>query len=145
MRRTLVRRCRAQPKCRLTKTTLDLILSFDVSRNLDINDAAKTFATLGHPDRLAAFRLLMRVAAQGVRPIEIAEARGLKLNTLSHHLADFTSSGLVTVTRLGRTLFYAADLDKAVALIGYLALDVGRARPNVLAPLLPLQKRTALK
>ena len=110
---------------------------------MEIFVATKTFATLGHPDRLAVFRLLMRFAPQGVRPTEIAEALGLKQNTLSHHLADLTSSGLVNVERQGRSLFYAADLDTAESLIGYLALDVGRARPDLLAPLQPMQKDSA--
>lgn len=110
---------------------------------MEIHVATKTFATLGHPDRLAVFRLLMRFAPQGVRPTEIAEALGLKQNTLSHHLADLTSSGLVKVERQGRSLFYAADLDTAESLIGYLALDVGRARPDLLAPLQPMQKDSA--
>jgi ArsR family transcriptional regulator, arsenate/arsenite/antimonite-responsive transcriptional repressor / arsenate reductase (thioredoxin) len=110
---------------------------------MEIFVATKTFATLGHPDRLAVFRLLMRFAPQGVRPTEIAEALGLKQNTLSHHLADLTSSGLVKVERQGRSLFYAADLDTAESLIGYLALDVGRARPDLLAPLQPMQKDSA--
>ena len=110
---------------------------------MEIHVAIKTFATLGHPDRLAVFRLLMRFAPQGVRPTEIAEALGLKQNTLSHHLADLTSSGLVKVERQGRSLFYAADLDTAESLIGYLALDVGRARPDLLAPLQSMQKDSA--
>ena len=97
--------------------------------------AAHAFATLGHPGRLAVFRLLMRFAPQGVRPTEIAEALGLKLNSLSHHLADLTASGLVGVERQGRSLYYAVDLDATEGLIGYLALDVGRARPDLLAPL----------
>jgi protein-tyrosine-phosphatase len=98
--------------------------------------AAHAFATLGHPGRLAVLRLLMRFAPQGVRPTEIAEALGLKPNTLSHHLADLTASGLVRVTRVGRSLYYAVDLDTTEGLIGYLALDVGRGRPDLLAPLL---------
>jgi protein-tyrosine-phosphatase/DNA-binding transcriptional ArsR family regulator len=101
------------------------------------------FATLGHPGRLAVFRLLMRFAPQGVRPTEIAEALGLKQNTLSHHLADLAASGLVTVTRQGRSLFYAVDLEATEGLIGYLALDVGRARPDLIAPLLAARKEIA--
>ena len=107
--------------------------------------AVHAFATLGHPGRLAVFRLLMRFAPQGVRPTEIAEALALKPNTLSHHLADLVASGLVGVTRSGRSLFYAVDLDAAEALIGYLALDVGRARPDLLVPLLTNRKDTAMR
>jgi protein-tyrosine-phosphatase/DNA-binding transcriptional ArsR family regulator len=98
--------------------------------------ATHAFATLGHPDRLAVFRLILRFAPQGVRPTEIAEALGLKQNTLSHHLADLTASGLVQVDRHGRSLFYSVDLDRTEALIGYLALDVGRARPDLISPLM---------
>jgi protein-tyrosine-phosphatase/DNA-binding transcriptional ArsR family regulator len=97
--------------------------------------ATRAFATLGHPGRLAVFRLLMRFAPRGVRPTEIAAALGLKPNTLSHHLADLTAAGLVGVDRQGRSLYYAVDLDMTEALIGYLALDIGRARPDLLAPL----------
>jgi protein-tyrosine-phosphatase/DNA-binding transcriptional ArsR family regulator len=106
--------------------------------------AAHAFATLGHPDRLAVFRLILRFAPQGVRPTEIAEALGLKQNTLSHHLADLTASGLVQVDRHGRSLFYSVDLDRTEALIGYLALDVGRARPDLLSPLTP-RKEPAMR
>ncbi|MFN4100589.1 MAG: metalloregulator ArsR/SmtB family transcription factor [Pararhodobacter sp.] len=98
--------------------------------------AALAFATLGHPGRLAVLRLLMRFAPRGVRPTEIAAALGLKPNTLSHHLADLTGAGLVTVSRQGRSLFYAADLEVTEGLVGYLALDLGRARPDLLSPLL---------
>lgn len=112
---------------------------------MELNRATEAFATLGHPGRLAVFRLLMRFAPQAVRPTEIAEALGLKQNTLSHHLAALTASGLVTVTRQGRSLFYAVDLDVTEALIGYLALDVGRARPDLLAPLITARKDAAMR
>lgn len=104
--------------------------------------ATQAFATLGHPDRLAVFRLLMRFAPRGVRPTEIVEALGLKTNTLSHHLADLTSAELVQVERQGRSLFYSVDLDTTEGLIGYLALDVGRARPDLLSSLTSSDKES---
>ena len=110
---------------------------------METENAAHAFATLGHPARLAVFRLLMRFAPQGVRPTEIADALSLKQNTLSHHLADLTASGLVGVERQGRSLYYAVDLDATEGLIGYLALDVGRARPDLIGPLLSVQKDVA--
>ncbi len=110
---------------------------------MEQNRAAHAFAILGHPGRLAVFRLLMRFAPQGVRPTEIAAALGMKQNTLSHHLADLTASALIQVDRHGRSLLYSVDLNTAEGLIGYLALDVGRARPDLLAPLLSAQKDAA--
>jgi len=99
---------------------------------MEQNRAARAFATLGHPGRLSVFRLLMRFAPRGVRPTEIAEALGLVANTLSHHLADLAAAGLVQVERRGRSLFYSADLTATTGLVGYLALDVARARPDLL-------------
>ena len=109
---------------------------------MESNRAATAFSTLGHPGRLAVFRLLMRFAPRGVRPTEIAEALALKPNTLSHHLSDLVASGLVQVERQGRSLFYSVDLDTTEGLIGYLALHVGRARPDLVPPLLPARKET---
>lgn len=103
---------------------------------METSRATTAFATLGHPGRLAVFRLLMRFAPQGVRPTDIAAALGLKQNTLSHHLADLSAAGLVRVERQGRSLLYAVNLATTEALIGYLALDVARARPDVLFPAL---------
>ncbi|GHF46409.1 metalloregulator ArsR/SmtB family transcription factor [Seohaeicola zhoushanensis] len=107
---------------------------------MDINTATSAFATLGHPGRLAVFRLLMRHAPHGVRPTEIAETLGLKQNTLSHHLSDLAASGLVQVERQGRSLLYSVNLDQTEGLIGYLALDVGRGRPDLLSSLLASAK-----
>ena len=104
---------------------------------MEQNTASHAFATLGHPGRLAVFRLLMRFAPRGVRPTEIAAALGLKANTLSHHLADLSAAGLARVERRGRSLYYSVDLHSSEMLIRYLALDVGRARPDLTGALAP--------
>ena len=103
---------------------------------MESSHAAQAFLALGHAGRLAVFRLLMRFAPRGVRPTEIATAVGLKPNTLSHHLADLAAAGLVHVRRHGRSLYYAVDLGTAEALLGYLALDAGRGRPDLLSSLI---------
>jgi ArsR family transcriptional regulator, arsenate/arsenite/antimonite-responsive transcriptional repressor / arsenate reductase (thioredoxin) len=112
---------------------------------MEISSASQIFATLGHPGRLGVFRLLMRFAPQGVRPTDIAAALGLKQNTLSHYLADLTASGLIDVTRHGRSLLYSVDLDMTEDLIGYLVLDVGRARPDLLPLSLASQKERIMR
>lgn len=123
------------------KASLDGDLYFHHSGNMEQKDAAHAFSTLGHPDRLDVFRLLMRFAPQGVRPTEIAAALGLKQNTLSHHLADLAAAELIHVNRRGRSLYYAANLDTAERLLRYLALDVGRARPELVSPLVGKHQR----
>ena len=98
-------------------------------------EATEILATLGHPGRLAVFRLLMRFAPQGVRPTEIAGALDLKPNTLSHHLSDLETVGLIRAERQGRNLFYSVRLDQLSDLIAYLVTDMGRGRPELTRPL----------
>lgn len=104
---------------------------------METETAATAFSALGHPGRLAVFRLIARFAPRGARPKDIAEALGMKPNTLSHHLSDLAAAGLVRADRRGRSLLYGIDLDATAALIGYLGLDVARGRPEVLSPLTP--------
>jgi len=98
---------------------------------MEQSDATQAFATLGQTGRLSVFRLLMRFAPQGVRPTEIAQALDLRPNTLSHYLSDLTTCGLVTQRRDGRSIYYAVNLPSAHALVSYLVLDLGRARPDL--------------
>ncbi|MBF9034942.1 helix-turn-helix domain-containing protein [Rhodobacterales bacterium HKCCE2091] len=112
---------------------------------MEIDSASTAFSTLGHPGRLAVFRLLMRFAPRGVRPTEIAESLGLKQNTLSHYLLALTTAGLVSAERRGRSLLYSVDLATAEDLIGYLALDVGRARPDLIETVLSARKERPMR
>ncbi len=96
-------------------------------------DAVLAFSTLGHPGRLSVFRLLMRFAPNGVRPTEIAEALGLKQNTLSHHLSDLETAGLIQGERQGRSLFYSVRFDRMTSLVRYLVDDCCRGRPDICA------------
>ncbi|SEM53274.1 transcriptional regulator, ArsR family [Gemmobacter aquatilis] len=103
---------------------------------MEIDAATRLFSALGHTGRLLVFRLLMRHAPHGVRPTEIAEALGLKQNTLSHYLAELEAAGLVRSERHGRSIHYAADIETAAALIAYLFADCGRSRPELSSPFL---------
>ena len=93
--------------------------------------AQTAFAALGHEGRLAVFRLLMRFAPHPVRPSEIAEALGVKANTLSGYLSDLTQAGLIHAKRDGRSLYYQVDLDACDGLVGYLVNDCCRGRPEI--------------
>lgn len=92
-------------------------------------------ATLGHPQRLALFRLLMRRYPDRVPATELALALGLKPNTLSTYIGALMQSGLVTQERQGTSLRYAIDLGAARDTIGYLLNDCCRGRPEICTPL----------
>ncbi|MBR9762107.1 MAG: helix-turn-helix domain-containing protein [Rhodobacteraceae bacterium] len=93
------------------------------------NDAAALLSTLGHPQRLRVWRLLMRRYPQAVAAGEIAEATGLKASTLSVYLSALRQAGLVGQQRQGTSLLYRAETGTADALLGYLFSDCCRGRP----------------
>ncbi|MDF2234994.1 metalloregulator ArsR/SmtB family transcription factor [Albimonas sp. CAU 1670] len=93
------------------------------------------FAALGHPGRLAVFRLLARRAPDGVRPSEIAEALGMKPNTLSVNVMALARAGLVTSERRGKSVFYSIDLARTGGLVDFLVSDCCRGRPELCLPL----------
>ncbi|RFP89494.1 ArsR family transcriptional regulator [Rhodobacteraceae bacterium 63075] len=90
--------------------------------------------TLGHPQRLALFRLLMRRYPGRVPASELAHALELKPNTLSGYLNALRQAGLVTQERSGTTLRYGIDMGNARETIDYLLNDCCRGRPEICAP-----------
>ncbi|GAA6187914.1 metalloregulator ArsR/SmtB family transcription factor [Litorivita sp. NS0012-18] len=70
-------------------------------------------ATLGHPQRLALFSLLMRRYPDHVSAGEIADALGLKASTLSTYLGALQRAHLVGQKRSGTSLLYAIDMHAA--------------------------------
>ena len=92
-------------------------------------------ATLGHPQRLAVFRLLMRRYPDEVPAGELAEALGCKPSTLSAYLSTLMQAGLVTQRRDSRSLLYTIDLGEVRRTFDYLLFDCCRGRPDLCAPL----------
>ncbi|WP_171208131.1 MULTISPECIES: helix-turn-helix domain-containing protein [unclassified Ruegeria] len=92
-------------------------------------------STLGHPQRLALFRLLMRRYPDRVPATELAQALALKPNTLSTYVSALMQVGLVTQERIGTSLRYAIHMDAARETFDYLLRDCCRGRPEICSPL----------
>jgi len=90
-------------------------------------------STLGHPQRLAVFRLLMRRYPDRVPATELAQALGLKPNTLSTYVSALMQAGLVSQERVGTSLRYAVDMDATRQTFDYLLNDCCRGRPEICA------------
>ena len=99
------------------------------------SDHAARLSTLGHPQRLAIFRLLMRRHPGRVSAGEIAVTLGLKSSTLSAYLNALMQAGLVTQERRGTSLLYGVDLASVRETFDYLLHDCCRGRPDLCAPL----------
>lgn len=98
-------------------------------------EVALRLTTLGHPQRLAIFRLLVRRFPDRVPAGELADALDLKPSTLSAYLASLMQSGLVTQERVGTSLRYAVEMTALRQTFEYLLLDCCRGRPELCSPL----------
>jgi DNA-binding transcriptional ArsR family regulator len=82
--------------------------------------ALAALAALAQESRLAAFRLLVEHAPEGLPAGEIAAKLRLPPATLSFHLKELANAGMVAPRQDGRFIWYRADLVAMNALIGYL-------------------------
>mgnify|MGYP000580065222 CR=1 FL=1 len=97
--------------------------------------------TLGHPGRMAVFRLLMRRLPDAVPAGAIGRALGIKPSTLSVYLSALASAGLIDQRREGTSLLYRARTQAAGEIVDFLFNDCCRGRPETCAPLgRPLQQ-----
>ncbi len=98
--------------------------------------APALFSLLGHPQRLAVLRLLVRRFPDRVPAGEIAAALRLKPSTLSEYLSALSRGGLIAPERRGTSLRYAIEPAALRRLADALLLDTFRARAD-LVPSLP--------
>lgn len=87
---------------------------------MDELTASARMEALGHPTRLAIYRLLVKAGTAGLVVGAIQKALDVPASTLSHHLAKLARVDLVTQGRDGREICCCADYDTMRALIGFL-------------------------
>lgn len=102
---------------------------FRYSRNMELS-ISNRLSALGHPHRLALFRLLMRRYPDRVPATELALALELKPNTLSSYVNALMQVGLLSQERVGTSLRYSINMDIARETFDYLLLDCCRGRPE---------------
>ncbi len=77
-------------------------------------------AALAQETRLDVFRLLVRAGAAGLPAGSIGEALDLPPATLSFHLKELTSAGLIRYQKAGRSRIYTAGFAAMGDLLAYL-------------------------
>lgn len=108
-------------------------LYFDIYIIMKIIDALDALAALAQESRLAIFRVLVRAGPDGMKAGDIAAKLGIAGPTLSFHLKELKSAGLVSCNRDGRSMIYAADFAVMGDLIGFLTDDCCGGHPEVCA------------
>ncbi|WP_198372925.1 metalloregulator ArsR/SmtB family transcription factor [Roseomonas rosulenta] len=113
---------------------------------MESSTAAFAFAALGQETRLDLLRALLAAGPNGLAAGDIAARLGVPPSTLSFHLRALEQAGLIAATRQGRSLIYAAQVDRLRALIAFLAdacCDGDPARCGDLHRLLDTRRETA--
>jgi len=80
----------------------------------------EALSALAQEHRLAVFRKLVEAGPDGMPAGAIAIALGLPNSSLSFHLAQLRSAGLIKQERRHRSLIYRANYPAMNALLGYL-------------------------
>ena len=88
---------------------------------MESSTAAFAFAALGQETRLDLLRVLLAAGPSGLAAGDIAARLGVPPSTLSFHLRALDQAGLIAATRHGRSLIYAAQVDRLRALMTFLA------------------------
>lgn len=87
---------------------------------MESSAAVGALSALAQETRLAIFRMLVEHGSQGSTPGAIAEALGLAAPTLSFHLKELGSAGLIDSRQDGRFIIYMANFAAMHRLVEFL-------------------------
>lgn len=103
---------------------------------MESSDAAAVFAALGQGSRLDLLRTLLKAGPTGLSAGVVGTALGIVPSTLSFHLRALEQVGLVRPTRQGRSLIYAAQIERVRHLVTFLSQDCCGGRPELCGDLM---------
>ena len=82
--------------------------------------ALRALSALAHGSRLRIFRLLVEQGPAGLPAGEIGRKLGLPSATLSFHIKELATAGLVSARQQGRYIHYSTDFESMHGLVAYL-------------------------
>lgn len=103
-----------------TPEALALAHHFYILGNMNSTNAVARLASLAQESRLTVFRLLVRQGPVGLAAGEIAARLKIPPATMSFHLKELSTAGLLKSRQEGRFIYYAPDFKAMNALITYL-------------------------
>jgi ArsR family transcriptional regulator len=87
---------------------------------METTKVVAALSALAQDNRLDIYRLLVQAGPAGLAAGQVAEKLGIAPNTLTFHFDRLRQAGLVSVSRHGRSMIYAAQFGAMNALVGFL-------------------------
>ena len=87
---------------------------------MESTNAVRRLAALAHDTRLGVFRALVQAGPAGLAASDIAHGVGAPASTLSFHLKELASAGLLDARQDGRFIYYSANYDAIAELVAFL-------------------------
>jgi ArsR family transcriptional regulator len=87
---------------------------------MDISTATIRLSALAQETRLTIFRALVQAGPEGLNPGGLADELGIAQATLSFHLKELRTAGLIRARQESRFIYYSADFQVMRELLGYL-------------------------
>ncbi len=98
---------------------------------METKQALAALFALAHETRLSVFRLLVRQGPDGMPAGEIARMLEVPAPTLSFHLKELETAGLLQARRRHRHVIYAVDFAGTRALLDFLMRDCCQGHPEI--------------
>lgn len=83
-------------------------MNMTLDAEIDLSEAATTFAALGSEQRLHVLRTLVRAGPEGLAIGELGARSGITGSTLTHHMKLLSAAGLVDQVKDGRRIICIA-------------------------------------
>ncbi|MGB2401795.1 MAG: ArsR/SmtB family transcription factor [Akkermansiaceae bacterium] len=98
---------------------------------MELQDASNALSALSQTSRLELFRLLVISGDEGLAAGNISVELGIPKPTLSFHLKELSTAGLITSKRHGRSITYKINIDGIRDLMAFLTDDCCQGRPEL--------------
>lgn len=98
---------------------------------MEIGEATHALAALAQTSRLELFRLLIVSGDEGLPAGKISLELGVPKPTLSFHLKELATAGLIVSERHGRSITYKINVEGIRELMDFLTQDCCQGRPEL--------------
>ena len=105
---------------RMFKVVVDSLGHFDYIGKMKTNTAVNALSALAQETRLERFRLWVRKGQKGMAAGELSSHFVMPAATMSFHLKELSSAGLIVPRRESRSIIYSANYDQMQQLMSFM-------------------------